>query len=521
MDEMMRSAAFVLASFSMITLLAGCAGNPLRSYDAELQQTVTLVKTGELVKAVELLEKNNTSMFSSTDKSPQGMDASGKPKEKTVLDSLASGKDILYYFEKGELLNLQRSYGAGRDAWLQADEVVRTWEDDFRLNPGKIFSDIGSFIVSDRVRRYDGQDYEKVFLSTRLTLNHILLGNFDHARIEMKKTYEREKLIESFREKEYDNLREQSEKQKVSMNTKSLAEKGYPMDELDTPDVSELKNGFQNAFAHYLAGYFFEVTGEYSLAEPGYRNALALQPHSQHIKQRLAQVGRKKAGPNESDVLFVVESGFAPAWKSVTIPLPIPTGKSMVITPLSFPVIKSEGKAIVPTTLRADGRDLPVETLVNVDSMARRLLKDQLPGILLRTTIRAVAKSVVQDQAQKKGGVVGGVIASVVSVATEQADERAWRTLPGRIAVARAVLPRGKVALEFQTGAGIHRTEVTVGNRFTIIPIRLTGGAVYVGQPEVALYDNLPVAQPSSNVGGVESKPKRPRSTGKRASVVK
>lgn len=502
----------------------------MRSYDSELAQTVNLVKTGDLVKAVELLEKNNTSMFTSADKSAQGADPAGKPKEKTVLDSLVSGKDILYYFEKGELLNLQRSYGAARDAWLQADEVVRTWEDDFRLNPGKIFSDIGSFIVSDRVRRYDGQDYEKVLLSARLTLNHILLGNFDHARIEMKKTYEREKLIESFREKEYDSLREQGEKQNVSMNTKTLAEKGYPMDELDTPDVSALKNGFQNAFAHYLAGYFFEVTGEYSLAEPGYRNALALQPKSQHIKQRLTQVGRKKPGPNESDVLFVVESGFAPAWQSVTIPLPIPTGKSMVITPLSFPVIKSEGKAVVPAMLRANGVDLPVETLVNVDSMARRLLKDQLPSILLRTTIRAVAKSVVQDQAQKKGGVVGGVIASVVSVATEQADERAWRTLPARIAVARTVLPRGKVALEFQTGAGIHRTEVTVGNRFTVIPIRLTGGAVYVGQPEVALYDNLPIVQPSSSVEKVESKAKpkpkpkpktqRPSSSGKQDGVV-
>ena len=509
----MRVGAYVLASFGILTLLSGCGGNPLRSYDSELTQTVTLVKTGDLPKAIALLEKNNTSMFASSDTGAEAKLASGQPKDKTVLDSLVSGKDILYYFEKGELLNLQRNYAEGRDAWLQADEVVRVWEDDFRLNPGKVFSDIGSYIVSDRVRRYDGQDYEKVFLSTRLMLNHIMLGNFDHARIEMKKTYEREKLIESFREKEYDNLREQGAKQNVSFDTKSLADKGYPMEELDTADVSELKNGFQNAFAHYLAGYFFEVTNEYSFAEPGYRNALALQPHSRHIKERLAQVGRKKPGPNESDVLFVVESGFAPTWKSVTIPLPIPTGKSLVITPLSFPVIKSDGKSAVPPMLRVAGRELPVEALVNVDTMARRLLKDQLPGILLRTTIRAITKSVLQDQAQKKGGIIGGVVASVVSVVTEQADERAWRTLPGRIAVARAILPRGNVALEFETGAGTYRSEVTIGNRFTIIPIRLTGGAVYVGQPEVGLYDSLPAAKPSNDVG--DGKSKRPRKTSK------
>lgn len=516
----MRSIAYSLPVLAFAALLSGCAGNPMRSYDTELQETVTLVKTGALPKAIEILEKNNTSAFSSSTKEPQEVDKSGKPKDKTVLDSLSGGKDILYYFEKGELLNLGRDYNGGRDAWLQADEIVRTWEDDFRLNAGKIFSDMGSFLVSDRVRRYDGQDYEKVFLSTRLTLNHILLGNFDHARIEMKKTYEREKLIESFREKEYDKLREEGEKKEVKTDTKELADKGYPMDELDTPEVRALKNGFQNAFAHYLAGYFFEVTGEPSLAEPGYRNALALRPNSRHIRDRLARVGQRKPGPKEADVLFVIESGFAPAWKSVTVPIPIPTGRSLVVTPLSFPVVKSEGKTFTPENLKAAGRDLPVETLVDVDVMARRLLKDQLPGIILRTTVRAIAKGVAQDQASKHGGAVGGLLATIVSVATEQADERAWRTLPGNISVARAVLPQGNISLEFQTGAGVHRADVNIGQRYTVIPIRLTGGAVYVGQPETADYGKLFQSLPENK--DVPAAPaKRPRKTGKAAAAAK
>lgn len=500
---MRRSFLFLLVP-GLLVLLSGCAGNPLRSYDSELQETVALVKANDLPKALALVEKNNTSAFASGDKDAKNVDKSGKPKEKTVLDSLSGGKDILYYFEKGELLNLSRDYGGGREAWLQADEIVRVWEDDLRLNLGKTLADVGSFLVSDRVRRYDGQDYEKVFLSTRLTLNHILLGNFDHARIEMKKTYEREKLIESFREKEYDKLREEGEKQKVKADVKEL--KGYPLDELDTPDVRALKNGFQNAFAHYLAGYFFEVTGESSLAEPGYRNALALKPNSPHIRERLAQVGRRKPGANETDVLFVIEAGFAPAWQSVTVPLPIPTGNSMVITPLSFPVVKSDGKTFMPASLKAAGRDLPVETLVNIDTMARRLLKDQLPGIMLRTTIRAIAKSVAQDQGSKASPMLGLALA-VASVATEQADERAWRTLPERIAVARAILPRGKLALEFQTGTGLHRAEVTLGQRFTVIPIRLTGGAVYVGQPDVSAYGDLFAVQPTGNDASVTPPP--------------
>lgn len=481
----MRKDYFLVLAMASALLLAGCAGSPLRSYDSELKETVGLVRTGALDQALTHLEKNNKPVFDSD--APAQKD--GQPKEKTVLDSV-NGKDILYYLEKGELLSLKKEYEKSRASWLMADEIVRSWEDEFRTNSTKLIGDVGSFLVSDRVRRYDGQDYEKVFLSAKLTMGHILMGNFDHARVEMKKTYEREKLIESYREKEYEALKEEQGKQTqvVKADLKDLSAKGYPLDELDAPEVRELKNGFQNAFAHYLAGYFFEVTGEYSLAEPGYRNALALQPNSRLIKSKVGNVGKNKPGPNETDVLFVVESGFAPAWKSVTIPLPIPVNGRVVATPLSFPVVKAEGKSFMPTSLKAGGKEVEVETLVNVDAMARRLLKDQLPGIMGRTVVRAVAKSAAQYQLQKNAGPVAGLLAGAASVVTEQADERAWRTLPERLAVARAILPRGTVPIEFQTGAGSYKTEITVGNRVTVIPVRLASGAVYVGQPQVEVY---------------------------------
>jgi len=70
-------------------------------------------------------------------------------------------------------------------------------------------------------------------------------------------------------------------------------------------------------------------------------------------------------------------------------------------------------------------------------------------------------------------------------VVTEQADERSWRTLPERISVARATLPQGSQTIEFQTGTGTYRKEVVIGNRFTIIPIRIASGAVYVGQTNI------------------------------------
>ncbi|MFZ4536740.1 hypothetical protein [Propionivibrio sp.] len=448
----LRQSTLLLLLLAVLPALS--SAGPMRQYNSELGATVTLVKSGALKQAVALVEKNN-----------EGAD-----------------KDILYFFEKGELFSLGSNYTTSRDSWLKSDEVIQAWENDFRTNSGKLFGDIGSYLISDKTRRYDGQDYEKVLLSTRLTLNHIMLGNFDLARIEMKKTYEREKLIEAFREQEYDALKTENEKQGTGQITKL---DGYPMEELDTPEVRELKNGFQNAFAHYLAGYFFEVTDEPSLAEPGYRNALLLAPGKASIQSALEGVGKVRPAPGEADVLFVIESGFAPVIDSLNIPIPIPRKNGVIITPLSFPVIKSSSQVLVPPSLVVAGRELPVETLTNTDAMARRLLKDQMPGIILRSVIRAGFKSVVQDQANKAHW-LAGLLANVVAVTTEQADDRNWRTLPERISVARANLPHGKHLIEFQTNAGSYRAEVEVASRFTIVPIRITGGAVYVGQPNLA-----------------------------------
>ena len=63
-------------------------------------------------------------------------------------------------------------------------------------------------------------------------------------------------MIESFREKEYDKLREDAKTNNVTTDVKEM--KDYPMAELDTPEVNSLKNAFQSAFAHYLASYFLK-----------------------------------------------------------------------------------------------------------------------------------------------------------------------------------------------------------------------------------------------------------------------
>ena len=55
MNKMGISSILVL----LVLVLSGCAGNPMRQYDDELKETVTLVRNGSVKQAIENLEKNN------------------------------------------------------------------------------------------------------------------------------------------------------------------------------------------------------------------------------------------------------------------------------------------------------------------------------------------------------------------------------------------------------------------------------------------------------------------------------
>lgn len=158
---------------SVLTLLTGCS--VFRSYDSELQATNQQLSAGNVDGALVLLEQNNSSQ----------------------------NKDLLYYLEKGELLRAKGDLAASQKAWRNADKLIYAWEESVRLDTARYLAQFSSFLVNDKVRRYEGHDYEKVWLSTQMALNLLNLNDFEGARTEIKKTHEREALITELRDKEY------------------------------------------------------------------------------------------------------------------------------------------------------------------------------------------------------------------------------------------------------------------------------------------------------------------------------
>jgi hypothetical protein len=478
-----------IAAFGIVLVLSGCAA--MKSHDELAGNMQNAQKTGGIPAALKTLEASATT-----------------PDEKAAM---------LYNMERGELLRLNRNYQDSTQAFLLADIKVKEWEAAAKTNPEKLLSTLGAATISERLKVYEGQDYEKVWLTTRLALNRVAAGDMDNARVDIKRTHEREAVIAEFRSKETSAAEEEAKSKGVKASGKEI--NGYPVETLNDPEVLALKNGYQNALSHYLAGFLYEVLNEPGLAAPGYRKAIELKPETGVLEEGLRGLDDRtsfthKRRQRMTDVLFVVEAGDAPARKPKAFTLPVPVGSSIRTVSISYPTIAPSTDPVL-SQLTVSGREFKLEKVVDVNVMARRALKDEMPGMVFRGVTRAVVKGVMQDQLQKNAGLLGAVVGSIASAVTEQADDRLWRMLPGRVYVARGYLPEGEHRVVIN-GRDFN-VNVTVGGQYALVPLRLYNQNVVVGdvgnfgrlaaQPVTAAVEATPAPAAPAAVVPAKAKP--------------
>ncbi len=457
-----------LAAFGVALALSGCA--TMNSHDELTGQVQSAQKTGGIPAALQALEASATTAD-----------------QKSAL---------LYNLERGELLRLNRNYKESTDAFLLADIKIKEWEDTATTHPDKLMSTLGAAMISERLKIYEGQDYEKVWLTTRLALNRVAAGDMENARVDIKRTHEREAVIAEFRSKETAAAEEEAKAKGVGSVGKEI--NGYPVETLNDPEVLALKNGYQNALSHYLAGYLYEVLNEPGLAAPGYRKAIELKPDTGVLEEGLRGLDDRtsfthKRKQGMTDVLFVIEAGDAPARKPKAFTLPVPTGGGIRTVSISYPTIEPSHDALL-SKLSVAGRDFKLEKVVDVNVMARRALKDDMPGMVFRGVTRAIGKGVVQDQLQKNAGMLGAVMGMVASAVTEQADDRLWRMLPGRVYIARGYLPEGEHKIEIN-GRSLDAS-ANISGQYALVPVRLYNQSVIIGN--VGSFGQLTAAPPAA-----------------------
>ncbi len=342
--------------------------------------------------------------------------------------------DVLASLNKGMLRRMTGDYVASNQIFEIAKQRMES------LYGVSLSRAAASMAINDAVRDYRGDQYEQVLLHAYMAMNYLQLNKLDSARVEMLQA-------------------------DVKM-----------MEWGEQPD--------EDPFARYFAGMIYESMGEADQALVSYRKALDVYSATAgaHLHQvpmmlkkdllrllagqglwdeyrtKKTEFGLEDFRPTKlsddfGELIVVLNSGLAP----IRTENSIMTFSSEVQghVRVAFPVYAAETPPASGARLNIHGRLIELETVEDIDRLARSALDEDMPLVMAR----AIARAVVKYQSQKKAteqDALAGFLLTVTNLATERADTRSWTTLPQEIQMARVMLPAGEhaVSIEILNAAG-------------------------------------------------------------------
>ncbi len=360
--------------------------------------------------------------------------------------------DVLACLNKGMLRRMTNDYVGSNQIFEIAKQRMES------LYGVSITDAAASVTINDAVRDYKGDRYEQILLHAYMAMNYLQLGELDSARVEILQA-------------------------DVKM-----------MEWGEQPD--------EDPFVRYLAGIIFEALGENDQALVSYRKAmdvyiaarneqlisvpvmlkkdllrlLADQGLRDEYRKLKSEFGLENFKPTElsddfGELIVILNNGLAPIREESSIMTFSPEVQSNVR--IALPVYRYESAPVNKVRLKTSEKLFELETVENIDRLARQALDDDMPLVMARAIARAVVKYQSQKSAQEQHALAGFLL-TVTNLATERADTRSWTTLPQEIQMTRVVLPVGQhdISIEIVNAAG--RVIDSIDTRVNILPRQLS-----------------------------------------------
>ena len=463
--ESIRKGCLALA---VMALLTGCASRSLFvSYPSQAAKWKAELATAPSQPAAEASPSSGA------------IPASGQPAQLAAappaspviskLEAATSGADgVLYLQELGRVAQLQGQREASRQAFASAVAAYDAEDASAKIQVSSLAATGSSLITNDNARPYIAPDYERIFTRAYQALNYWAANDATGAAVEFRAAALEQQVAANKREKEIAKAEEEAEENNIDLNQFD----GY-FEGLNAV-AGEVKASFQNAWTFYLSALFWEAHGEWNDALVDYKKALEIHPDSTMLKEDVQRVSAAMDRKQDGDtglVAVIYDQGFVQPRAEFSLPIPTVHGFFSV----AFPTYALQDKPR-PNTLRIlDTAMQPVaetQVLADVGALAAKDLKERLPGMLVRQTLRATAKYNLQKEANDNYGALGAFATQIYNLVSEQADRRSWLTLPAYAQATRVSLLQGEHTLLLSTPQGDATLTVPVVNRgLTVIHV--------------------------------------------------
>lgn len=337
-------------------------------------------------------------------------------------------EEVIASLDKGILRRINQDYTGSNQILEVAKQEIE------QLYGFSITENLAAVTINETLRGYEGDRYEQLLLHAYMAMNYIELGQLDGARVEM-----------------------------LQANVKMM-EWG------DEPE--------EDAFLRYLEGIIYENMDEKDSALISYRKAYTIYKEKGGVQYPLPPEQLKKdllrllawnglwseyksfkkefnmpnfkpakTSNKFGELVVILNNGLAPIRSETAIP--IFSAEVQKNLRVAFPVYNQARKSLYASRVSINKQQQDLETVEDIDALARYSLEQAMPGIMARATARAVIKYNSQQTANDSGG-IAGLLMTITNIVTERADTRSWSTLPQEIQLKRILLPVGEHKMQIQ-----------------------------------------------------------------------
>jgi len=379
-------------------------------------------------------------------------------------DKRGEGKDaVVWRLEQGAVLRAAERFEESNQAFDKAEELVNKYEEAAKMSVSR---EAIAAVTNLTTLPYEGFAYDKIMMNTYKALNYLELGDYEKARVELYRAYERQKDAVHINSKRIEKAQEEGEKQNLHVNMDKVNNDNRFKNQFDNyySDLNQLSAyaDYVNPAAVYLDGLFFmtRATGNSDLerSRNSFERVRSMIGENKFIRQDLETVQQVINGQQIPATTYVFfETGQAPEREQIRIDLPL-----FLITPgvpyvgAAFPKLKYRDNYISALNVSYSGTTEPTLLLASMDGVIAREFKNELPIIITKTLIASAVKAAVTygasraaSQKNETAKYVTLIAGAIYQAATNQADLRTWTSLPKEFQFCRFPTPADrKIELE-------------------------------------------------------------------------
>lgn len=392
-----------------------------------------------------------------------------------------SADKVLYMMESGRLNQLDNNFDESLNDFSTVIENFQLQDDKAKFTATGSARMGAAFLANDNAIPYKGEGYERVMVHHYQALNYLAKGDRQAALVEVRRANLEQTLALEKHERDLADAEKEASNNRIKTNPSQYDSYFSTMEQAS----SQVKSSFQNAYTFYLSGLIYEANGDYNDAYIDYKKAWEIFPENPYLQDDLLRLARQlgmrddlqrfqksfkseplkitkntEALPSADTGTLVIfyEHGFVPEKREISVPLFTSQGLQSV----SFPVYQQPWFQPRPLKLVVGDTRLESSPIVFTSALAVKALQEKLPGMIIRQTIRAIAKKELQNQANEANALLS-LSTQIYNLVSERADLRSWLTLPNDVQIARLALEAGqKHAIQLAPASQSDKVEIDI-----------------------------------------------------------